>query len=182
MKLYVLASVALLAATSAANASVVTVAGSHARACYSAAKARVATPEAISHCNQALTIQMISPEDRVATHVNRGILRMLSHQTQAAHADFNEATAMNPRQPEPYLNKGVMLFDEGNSQLAAQLASKALELGTQRPGVALYVLALAKEDRGDVKAAYRDLLRAAQLEPEWDRPKEELQRYRIAQR
>jgi len=182
MKFLVLASAALVAAASSAQASVVTVAGSHARACYNAAKARAPSMQAMQQCDHALTFQMLSPEDRVATHVNRGILRMLSAQREAAHSDFNEAMAINPRQPEAYLNKSVLTFDDGQSQAAGQLARRALELGTQRPGVALLVVALGKEEAGDVKSAYRDLLRAAELEPGWERPKEELQRYRVAQR
>jgi lipoprotein NlpI len=182
MKLYVFAAAAIVAAASTANASVVTVAGSHARACYGAAKARAPTEIALTQCNDALTIQMLSPEDRVATHVNRGILRMLSEQRDAAMRDFDAATAMNPQQPEPYLNKSVMVFDAGDGKAAAELAQRALALGTQRPGVALYVLALSKEEAGDVKAAYRDLVQAAALEPTWDRPKQELERYRITRR
>jgi tetratricopeptide (TPR) repeat protein len=182
MKFYVLASAVALTAASTANASMVTVAGSHARACYGAAKARAPSVQAIAQCNDALNVQMLSPEDRVATHVNRGILRMLSDESDRAIYDFDTASAMNPRQPEPYLNKSVVMFDKGDSRVAAELAQRALQLGTQRPGVALYVLAVSKEEAGDVQAAYRDLVRAAALEPDWDRPKEELQRYRITRR
>ena len=182
MKLYVLASTALLFAASAANASVVTTAGSYAGSCYNAAEGRVATARALDDCDQALLVQSLSEQDRMATHVNRGIVRMLAGQRPMALADFDEATAMNPNHPEPYLNKGVMVFDDGNSAAAAQLAEKALQLGTRKPGVALYILGLAKEDRGDVKAAYQDLLRAAALEPSWSLPRKELQRYQLVQR
>ncbi|CAA9511292.1 MAG: hypothetical protein AVDCRST_MAG44-1412 [uncultured Sphingomonas sp.] len=182
MKLYVLAAAALLAATPT-QAGVITVAGSHAGSCYDAAQARTPTQQALAVCNEALTTQALSQDDRLATHVNRGILLMLSERQSLALADYHAAMAIDPRHPEPYLNKSVLIFDgDGSNQEAAQLAEKALQLGTKRPGIALYVLALAKEDAGDVESAYRDLVRSAALEPKWDLPRQQLQRYRAKQR
>ncbi len=182
MKLYVLASAALLAATSA-QAGVITAAGSHAGSCYDAAEARMPTTQALGACDEALTTQALSLDDRLATHVNRGILRMISERQNLALADFHAAMAIDPRHPEPYLNKSVLIFDSaGSNQEAVQLAEKALQLGTKRPGIALYVLALAKEDAGDVQAAYQNLVRSAELEPKWDLPRQQLARYRLKQR
>jgi tetratricopeptide (TPR) repeat protein len=183
MKITVLAATAFLATATSASAGVMTVAGSHAGSCYDAAEARTPTPQALAVCDEALTTQALSEDDRLATLVNRGILLMISERQSLAMADFHAAMAMNPRHPEPYLNKSVLIFDgNGSNQEAAQLADKALQLGTKRPGVALYVLALAKEDAGDVESAYRDLVRSAALEPKWDLPRQQLQRYRAKQR
>ena len=182
MRAYVLASTALLLASSPAFAGVLTVAGSHARSCYQAAQARSPSIEAFADCDAALTVQPLSENDRVATHVNRGILRMVGGDRSGALSDYDTAIAMNPRHPEAYLNKGVLIFDEGNNRNAAELAARALQLGTNRPGVAYYVIALSKEDAGDVKAAYHDLVRAAQLEPNWSLPRQELARYQVRTR
>ena len=181
MRAYVLASAALLAA-SPAFAGVLTVAGSHARSCYLAAEARSPSMAAFADCDIALTEQPLAENDRVATHVNRGILRMVAGNRSGALADYDMAITLNPRHPEAYLNKGVLIFDDGDNRAAAQLAERALQLGTKKPGVAYYVLGLSKEDAGDVKAAYQHLLRAAQLEPEWELPQQELARYQVRQR
>jgi hypothetical protein len=183
MKLTILAAAALFATAGSAHAGVMTVAGSHAGSCYDAAQARTPTAQALAVCNEALKTQALSADDRLATHVNRGILLMISERQGLALSDFHTAMAMNPRHPEPYLNKSVLIFDgNGSNQEAVELAEKALQLGTKRPGVALYVLALAKEDAGDVESAYRDLVRSAALEPKWDLPRQQLQRYRPKQR
>ena len=182
MRAYVLASAALILSASSANAAVLTIAGSNARSCYLAAEARSPSMAALADCETALSVQPLSDDDRVATYTNRGILRMVGGDRSGALADYNAASALDPRHPEPYLNKSVLIFDEGDNRVAAQFAERALELGTHKPGVAYFVLALTKEDAGDVKAAYHDLLRASQLEPRWSLPRQELARYQVRPR
>ena len=182
MRAIILASAALILTASSASAGVLTIAGSNARSCYLAAEARAPSMAAFADCEMALTVQPLSDEDRVATYTNRGILRMVSGDRAGALTDYNAAMALNPRHPEPYLNKSVLIFDEGDNRVAAELAKRALELGTHKPGVAYFVLALTKEDAGNVKAAYHDLVRASQLEPSWSLPRQELARYQVRPR
>ena len=163
----------------AVSASVLTVGGSYARSCYLAAEARDGRGDSLDSCDLALTVQALSAEDRVATHVNRGIRRTIRQDNKGATADFDAALAMNPRQPEAWLNKGVVLLNQGQTKAAGQMAEKAMQLRTRKPALALYIRAVANEDAGQVKAAYSDFVQAAQLDPDWSLPQRELKRYKI---
>ena len=59
------------------------------------------------------------------------------------------------------------------------MVERALALNTRKPALAYFVRGLANEDRGNVKAAYADLVHARDLAPDWKEPGVELQRYKI---
>src|SRR5688572_21378192 len=67
--------------------------GGLARSCYLAAEARDLTDVALGECDRALTEQVLTTEDRVATHINRGILRRMRADAPGAKADFDAALA-----------------------------------------------------------------------------------------
>ena len=70
----------------------------------------------------------------VATHVNRGILRLRRGLVDEAVADFDRAIALDPEQPEAYLNKGAALIRRQNPAEALQLFTVALERNTTPAG------------------------------------------------
>ena len=178
MKASFLAAAAILSATSA-SASILTVGGSFAESCFRFAESRVGTLEALSTCDRAFTEQALSAEDEFATYVNRGIVKMHRREFSGAQADFDRAGALKPKRGEPWLNMGVLKFKQGNSRAAIALFDKALELGTDEPEVAYFGRGLAHEDIGDLKSAYADLRRAAELRPRWSQPAQELARYQV---
>ena len=89
------------------------------------------------------------------------------------------AIALDPEQPEAYLNKGAALIRRQNPQEALQLFTVALERNTSRPAIAHYGRAVANEALGNVAAAYRDYRRASELAPDWAEPRTELARFRV---
>jgi lipoprotein NlpI len=95
---------------------------------------------------------------------------------------IDRALALEPTEPEIWLNMGLAQLDAGNGSVAAQMADRALELRTQQPAVAYYVRGLAHEMGGDLNSAYADLVRARNMAPEWDQPALELSRYRVTRR
>ena len=95
----------------------------------------------------------------VATHVNRGILRLRRGMVDEAIADFDQAIALDPNQPEAYLNKGAALLQRQNPSEAVQLFTVALERNTTRPAIAHYGRAIANEQLGNVREAYHDYQR-----------------------
>ena len=119
--------------------------------------------------------------ESVATHVNRGILRLRRGLIDEAISDFDAAMALDPNQPEAYLNKGAALMQRQNASEAAQLFTVALEHNTQRPAVAHYGRAMANEELGNVREAYHDYQMASQLAPDWAAPRADLQRFRVVQ-
>jgi tetratricopeptide (TPR) repeat protein len=172
----------LAAAAFPASASVMTVGSSAARACYEAADS-VLAPDAddFRSCDQALRDEALVRNDLVATHVNRGILRLRRNQVDAAIRDFDEAIALDPQQPEAYLNKGAALIRLENANDALPLFTASLERNTTRPEIAHYGRAIAYETLGNVQQAYSDYRRASELRPGWQEPLVELRRFRIVE-
>ena len=174
----------LLAAGAApAAASVMVIGSSDARLCFEAADSPL-MPQArdVQRCNDALNVGPLSTYETLATHVNRGILRLRRGLVDEAIADFDEAMAIDPNQPESYLNKGAALIQRQNPSEAAQLFTVALEHNTQRPAVAHYGRAVANEALGNVREAYADYRAASELAPNWAAPRQDLQRFRVVQR
>ncbi len=164
-----------------AGAAVLTVGGGYAQSCYEAAEAQNASSKALQSCDRALTEESLRPEDRVASHVNRGILHLRRASLGEANADFDRALAMDPGQAEAWLNKAILSARHGRSVEALPMVQKALELKTKRPAVAYFVRAMAYEDSGNFGAAYHDLQRARALEPKWAEPAIELKRFKVRQ-
>jgi tetratricopeptide (TPR) repeat protein len=161
------------------GAAVIRVGGSSAETCYHAALARDASAPSVAECNSAINQDVIPYSDLVATYVNRGILMLVQGNYQAAEADFNRATSMQPNQPEAVLNKGISRYQRGDVQTARDLFTKAIDLKTDYPALAYFGRALANEDAGDVKAAYSDFRKAEQLDPKWSEPREQLKRFKV---
>jgi tetratricopeptide (TPR) repeat protein len=174
----------LLAACAApAAASVMVIGSSDARLCFEAADSPMMPQVSdMRRCDDALNMGSLSNYETVATHVNRGILRLRRGGIDAAIADFDEAMHLDPNQPEAYLNKGAALIQRQNPTEAAQLFTVALEHNTQRPAIAHYGRAVANEALGNVREAYADYQMASQLAPNWAAPRADLQRFRVVQR
>lgn len=161
------------------GASVVSVGGSSATTCYHAAAARDASAQALGECNTALTQNVLSQDDMVASYVNRGILRLVRADYSQAEADFSKAMSIDPRQAEAWLNMGIARYQQGQVEGAADMFERAIALKTRYPAIAYFGRGLANEDRGNVKAAYADLRRASALNPGWAAPAEELKRFQV---
>ena len=94
-----------------AIAGIVVVGNGAARSCYEAADAVARpTPRDLQRCNEAIVDPGISYHDLVASHVNRGIVRLRSDQIDESIADFDRAIELDPNQAEAYLNKGAALL------------------------------------------------------------------------
>lgn len=175
-----LAAAALAAFAIPAGASVIVIGNSSARLCYEAADSPLMPSVSnIRTCDAAFAEEALSQRDRVATHVNRGILKLRRGLVDEAIADFDEAIEIDPRQPEAYLNKGAALIRAENPAEALGLFTVALERNTERPEIAHFGRAIANEELGNVRAAYNDYRRASELDPNWQDPRTELARFRV---
>ena len=158
-----LALCALSASPSAA--SVLVVQDGLAATCFMSASTKRNNWTAIEECSSALDHELMTRDDRVATLVNRGTLRMRSGDLLNASRDFDHALSLDPMEPETW-----------------QSSNRALELQTHRPAVAYYIRGLAKEMTGDVEGAYADLIKARDLSPQWSDPALQLTRYKVVRR
>ncbi len=168
-------------AAAPAQAAITVIGNSSARMCYEAAETELPPQRLeIEHCDRALNEEGLVPEDVVATHVNRGILRARGGNIAAALADFDRALALDPNEPEAYLNKGLVLTLKANQAgQALPLFTAALEKRTKRPELAYFGRAAAYEELGNVRSAYSDYTRAAAAAPKWEAPRTELSRFSI---
>ncbi|HEX8697584.1 MAG TPA: tetratricopeptide repeat protein [Myxococcaceae bacterium] len=147
--------------------------------CYEYAKAGQASREGVEACNRALSEPSLSPEDRAATFVNRGILQMYAKDFAQALASYDEALKLESGMAEAYVNKGVALVNLGRDAEAVAVISQGLKLNTVRPEIAYYSRGVANEMLGNMRAAYEDYRQAAALKPEWQDPQTQLQRFSV---
>lgn len=172
-----------LAFAAPAVAGVMVIGNSSARMCYEAADSTSSAVRALDYCDNALSEGALSDRDRVATLVNRGIIKMRKGDYDAAIVDFDSAIAQDNQQAEAYLNKGVALLrGSTNYAKAVPLFTTALEKNTRRPELAYLGRGMAHEMNGQIKAAYLDYKKAQALAPEWDEPAMELARFKIVRR
>jgi tetratricopeptide (TPR) repeat protein len=175
----VLISAAALLIAAPAAAGVTVVGGSLAQSCYRAAESQVAPSlEDFDVCDRAFA-EGLNRRDTVATHVNRGILRLRRGDADGAIRDFDRATALDPREAEAYLNRGVALLRHDRAAEALPNFDAAIARRTRRPAYAFFGRAGAYEELGNIRAAYADYRRASELDPHWAPPRLELARFRI---
>ena len=105
---------AFTGAAAGAHASVLVVGGGLAQSCYQAADARDKSHNALQICNRALVEEALTQDDRVATHVNRGIVHFARGAQQQAVADFDKALSLDPTEPDAWLNKAVVTVQAGS--------------------------------------------------------------------
>ena len=149
--------------------------------CYEAAE-RSGTPtrQALISCDDALKgMNPLSDEEIVATHVNRGIVRMRRGDLEGAVADYERARSLDPNEPEVYLNHATLLLRREQAAPALDYFNQAIQKRTRRPALAYFGRAIANETLGNVRAAYMDYRRASELDPEWGDPLRELSRFRV---
>ena len=171
---------ALLAASPGAAA--VTVLGnSSARLCYEAAESRGSpTAGMLRTCDEAMRADALSDYERVATLVNRGILKARLGRIDDAILDYDAALSRDPGEAEAYLNKGFALLHlDDSAQQARPMFDSALAKKTRRPELAYYGRAVANELSGEVRAAYQDYRQASLLDPKWRDPKADLARFSV---
>ena len=164
-----------------ASAAVISMGSGYAVSCYEAAEGSSATLRALNDCNHALAEQALPPEERVATLVNRGIILLRRSDVKSANADFDAALQIDPRQPEAWLNKAVAHARFGKSTDALPLVAKALKMALANRRWPISWERWAMRTAANISAAYHDLQRARQLDPKWDEPRIELQRFQVHQ-
>lgn len=179
MRLILLSTAGLLLPFAAASAQVMSVGTNPGRACYEAARDESRSERALAICTEALGYNLNAPFDRVATLVNRGIVRMYRRDYDGALADYDRALAERPTHPEAMLNKGiVVLRAPGRAEEARGLFDAALAAKTSKPELAYLARGIAHEQLGNIQAAYRDYVQAAALQPDWQLARQELKRFR----
>ncbi|MGQ0533529.1 MAG: tetratricopeptide repeat protein [Caulobacteraceae bacterium] len=182
MKHLLLAGAFVALTTGVAQAAVLVIGSANAQSCYEAALAERGSSEALELCTFALREEPLTRRNRAATLVNRGIVYSNREDHANALEDFDAAIELDPRLAEGYTNRAAALLDSGDYRGALDAASRGLALTPHDPAKAHYISGVAHEELGDIRAAYADYRRAAELAPEWTAPQTELARFRVASR
>jgi tetratricopeptide (TPR) repeat protein len=165
----------------AAHGQSVTIIGANADAltCYRAADSDLRRPDALGSCAAALQADLTN-HDRMATFVNRGIIRFRQEDTTGAIADFDAALAIDPDQPDALINKGITML-AGGAEIGPSMAliDQGLSGGPQRPWVGYYGRGVAHELAGRDAQAYHDYRRAQELRPGWAPAEQALSRFSV---
>jgi tetratricopeptide (TPR) repeat protein len=178
-----LAALSLGLPAASAQASIITITNtSMATACLGYAERRDRNPEALAVCTRALNFEALDTQNRSATLVNRGVLRMIHRDFRGAEKDFDDALAIDPAQSDAWLNKGFIRLQTGEGASALPYLERAMAVGIRRPALAYFARGIAHEQAGNVRAAFADLNRARDMEPGWAMPAEALTRYRVVTR
>jgi tetratricopeptide (TPR) repeat protein len=150
-----------------------------AHTCFNAAEFGENPTDGIAACSEALEQTALPIRDRAATLVNRGILYSRINQPQMALADYDRGIAMSPNLGEAYVDRGAALivltrFDEAITDI-----DKGIAMGANRPQIAYYDRGLAHEALGNVRAAYEDYKKAAEIEPDFALASSQLARFKV---
>ena len=125
-------------------------------------------------------IFLSAKRDRASTLVTRGIVKVNLNDHVGALADYNAAIAMFPNLAEAYVDRGLLYVRQrATQQEAIADITKGLELGTRDEAAAYHGRAFAYEAVGRIADAYRDFKRAAELNPYWSAPRDELKRFTV---
>jgi tetratricopeptide (TPR) repeat protein len=143
-------------------------------ACYLATLRDTPTDEAgISACDAAL---MNNPVDRAGLLVNRADIRLRMRDYQGAISDSEEALLIRPALAQAHVNRGAGLVGLRLYDQAITALDYAIGLKPQKPEVAYFDRALAREGQGDFQGAYEDLKASRDLDPRFKPAIDELSR------
>ena len=147
-----------------------------------AADGRMSSEDAVKSCSAALVSEPLTPDERLAALVNRGVLRLSMRQWRHAREDFDRAATLRPDLGDIYINRAATLIGEGRYQEALGEADRGIALNPVHPERGYYNRALAREGLSDVGGAYRDYRKALELRPGWDRAEKALAGFTVRRR
>lgn len=155
------------------------VVGGKAGACSRAAKEGRSDSDALDVCTQALVGEPLNGHDRAGTYVNRGAVHLLRRDNAEAHADFQAALRIDPRMGEAMIGEGGYLITQERWAEAETAITQGLAAGSEEPEKGYYFRGIAKWGQNDFKGAYFDFLKASELKPGWDLPREQMAHFTV---
>lgn len=108
---------------------------------------------------------------------NRGVLYFHEGLLPEALTDFEEAIRRDATLAIAHINRGYALVALGRWAESITAFDSGIALGSTESAKAHYNRGIAHEELGQVREAYNDYSKAAELEPEWEAPKRELERF-----
>jgi tetratricopeptide (TPR) repeat protein len=170
------------AAPGMGQTAVTVIGGGLAQACSQAVRTGRADRPLLELCTASLEQEALRRRDRAGTFVNRGVVQLRMRAFDDALRDFERAERLNPVLGEVYVNRGAALISKASYREALTEIDRGIALGVEDPEKAYYNRALAHEGLDDMKSAYLDYRKAAELNPEWTLPATQLTRFTVTRR
>lgn len=176
----VVCALGIAGSTGAANAAVTVFGGGLARECYEAVESGNSPRETMDTCNLALEQERLTPRDRAATHVNRGIIHMRQGRLEMALQDYSISARIQPDLADAQVNRGAALYGLRRYEEALE----ALNVGVNAENVnarsvAHYNRGLTNEKLGLIEAAYHDFRDALEIQPDFELAARQLERFEV---
>jgi tetratricopeptide (TPR) repeat protein len=137
--------------------------------------------DAIGACDDALKSAQMNRIDMASTWVNRGILEMSRERYANARGNFKEALHLLPKLPEAHVDLGSSLINLQQFAEGIKETELGLSLGSKEPERGYYNLGIAYGEINDQQKSYESFKRASELNPGWDDPRKEMQRFTVKQ-
>lgn len=131
-------------------------------------------------CQHAIADDLATVGDRARAFLNRGVIHLARGENSLAIHDFDEALKLKPTLSAALNDRGIAHYGMQHYELATADFTAALALNPEHPERVLFNRALAYEDQHDLKLAYLDYRKAAELAPAWDKPARELARFTVS--
>lgn len=165
--------------TQGAGAAVTVLGNGLAETCYEAAEFGGNPKDGIAACGEALDQAALTTRDRAATLINRGIIYSRIDETQLAIADYSAGLALDPSMGEGYVDRGAAMIVLKRYDDALEDINKGIALNSKRLQIAYYDRAIIQEALGNVRAAYEDYKKAAEIEPDFALANAQLARFKV---
>ena len=120
-----------------------------------------------------------SGHSRAANYNNRGVLLFAEDRLEEALQDFQQAIQLRETLANAHANRGYPLVALGRWTEAVTALDRGIALGAEEAAKAHFSRAIAHEELGQLREAYQDYTSAAELDPQWDAPIQELSRFRV---
>jgi len=166
-------------APSQAKAAVTVFSSGFAGQCFHTAKFGGDIQAGIADCTRAIDTEQLSDRDKAGTYINRGVLYMTLNDYASAQRDFESGVKLDADLGEAFVNLGGVKIAQRRFADGIADIDHGLALGPEEPEKAYFNRALADEGLDDIKAAYFDYSKAANLKPTWAPPRTELARFTV---
>lgn len=145
-----------------------------------ASRSGTVTDAATNTCRQALGWAHFAPDEKGPVLSNNGVLHLIRGDYQAALADFNSALRAGAEPSSTLNDRGLAQAGLLQYQAAVDSYGEALTKATGNQERIYFNRAMAEEDLGNLKAAFLDYRKAAELAPTWRKAADQLSRFKVA--
>lgn len=174
----VIGAAAAIAATQS-DAAITVLGNGTARSCFEFAEFGGNTLDGIAACNAAIEQTPLTLKDLAATYINLGILKARGDDSNGALIDYDKGLSLDSELGEGYVDRGAVMIVLRRYEDALSDINKGITLGANRVQIAYYDRGIVHEALGDIRSAYEDYKKAAEIEPDFTLAQQQLSRFRV---